>query len=100
MHGENGILTTRVLQIIGKHGILSLFFFTQPVAAALRQLEAVVDVSTAQSLVSVDLTRTNTVVRVRAHCGDPDAEEPGQHPVQHAVSHPRLLPGHLPELSS
>jgi hypothetical protein len=51
MHGVNGFLTTRALQIIGKHGLLSLFFFTQPVAAALKQLEAVVDVSAAQSLV-------------------------------------------------
>jgi hypothetical protein len=67
MHGMNGFLTTRALQIIGKHGLLSLFFFTQPVAVALKQLEAVVDVSAAQSLVSVELTRMNVVVRLRAH---------------------------------
>jgi hypothetical protein len=34
----------RSLQVIGKHGILSLFFFTEPVRQALVQLEAAVDV--------------------------------------------------------
>jgi hypothetical protein len=33
--------------IIGKHGILSLFFFTEPVRVALVSLEAAVDVSNA-----------------------------------------------------
>jgi hypothetical protein len=37
-------MSTACLQLIGKHGVLALFPFTQPIAAALRQLEGIVDV--------------------------------------------------------
>jgi hypothetical protein len=41
---SGALMSTASLQLIGKHGVLSLFPFTQPIAAALRQLEGIVDV--------------------------------------------------------
>jgi hypothetical protein len=67
--------------IIGKHGLLSLFFFTEPVRVALVGLESVVDVRFSLLLTNV-LTPTSPDLRTGPYCNDSNASTHCQWPVQ------------------